>query len=162
MKEACKLAYLKKKKVARGKSGSLCEKKRRADIPKFSYFVSAVARECNNMEVPLCPVIPDFRKRIAFWKVSRLLRQFVLLERTACRWKWVWSTGEVILTREDWSTWRKIFPSAILSTGNLTRTGWGLSPGLWDKKLATDGLILGTARLKAKVTAHYKDSVRTF
>jgi len=60
-------------------------KKRHADIPKFSYFVTVFARECNNVKVPLYPVLPDFQKRIAFLKVSRLLRPFVLLEQTSCR-----------------------------------------------------------------------------
>jgi len=71
--------------ASHGKSGSLCKKKRRADIPNFSYSVTVVVRECNNVKVPLCPLLLNFRKMVAFWKVSRRLRPFVLLEQAACR-----------------------------------------------------------------------------
>jgi hypothetical protein len=36
--------------------------------------------------------------------------------------EWVWSIGGIILTGENWSTWRKTCPSATLFTTNLTRT----------------------------------------
>jgi hypothetical protein len=44
-------------------------------------------------------LLTDFRKSIGFWKVPRL-RPIVLLVRAACRWRWVWSVGRVILTGE--------------------------------------------------------------
>ena len=49
---------------------------------EVSYFITDIGRECNNMEVPLCPMLPDFRKSIALWKVPRP-RPFILLENSS-------------------------------------------------------------------------------
>jgi len=54
----------------------------------------------------------------------------------------VWSTGGWILTRVNWSTWRKTCPSAILSTTNLLRTSLGLNSGLHSEWLVTAEALL--------------------
>ena len=52
------------------------------------------------VEVLFCPMLPDFRKIIAFWKVIRS-RPSDLLVRITCGWRRVWSIGRVILTGEE-------------------------------------------------------------
>jgi hypothetical protein len=59
--------------------------------------------EKKKVKVLFYPVLPDFLKSIAFWKVSRL-RPFIFLVRPACRWRWVWSTNVMTETRENRST----------------------------------------------------------
>jgi hypothetical protein len=65
-----------------------------------------------------CLMLPDFRKHIVFGKLSRL-RPFVLV-RATCRWKWVRSTGGIVLTGESRSARIKAYSSATLSTTNFT------------------------------------------
>jgi hypothetical protein len=74
------------------------------------------------------PMLSDLRNSIAFYKVPTL-RPFVLLVRATCRWRWVSSTGGMILTEKNRSTRRKTCPSVTLSNTNLTRTGLVLNPG---------------------------------
>jgi hypothetical protein len=54
--------------------------------------------------------------------------------------EWIWSSGGMILTGENWRTWRKTFPSATLSTTNPTWTVLGVNPGLQCEKPATYGM----------------------
>jgi hypothetical protein len=74
-------------------------------------------------------MLSDFRKSIAFGKVPRL-SPFTILLRAMCRWRWVWSTGGMILTGEIKSTQRKTCPSATLSTTYLTWKGLGSNPSV--------------------------------
>jgi hypothetical protein len=53
---------------------------------------------------------------------------FVLLVTTTCRWRWVQSTGKMILTWVNGSSGRKICLCATLSTTNLIRTDLGSRP----------------------------------
>ena len=48
----------------------------------------------------LCyPMLPKFRKSFSFWKVCRFCI-VVLLVRSTCWWKWVWSVGGMVLRGE--------------------------------------------------------------
>jgi hypothetical protein len=91
----------------------------------------------------LCPKLPDFRKSIAFWKVSRL-RPFVLSVK-ATRRRSVRGIGGITSTRETGSTQRKTFSNATLSTTNPTCSGLGSSPGLLRQTPATNRLSHGNA-----------------
>jgi hypothetical protein len=51
-------------------------------------------------------VIRDFRKIIAFWKVSRLC-PFVFRVRTTCRRRRMWNIRVILLTGENRSAWGK-------------------------------------------------------
>jgi hypothetical protein len=51
------------------------------------------------VEVFSYPMLPNYRKRIAFWKVPRL-RPFVFLVRAVCQLKWAWIVGGVVLVGE--------------------------------------------------------------
>jgi hypothetical protein len=51
----------------------------------------------------------------------------------------------MILTRENWRTWRKTYPSATLSTTNLTWTEPGANPGLRCERPATNSQSHDTA-----------------
>ena len=53
---------------------------------------------------------------------------FVLLVTATCRWRWVQSTGKMILTWVNGSSGRKICLCATLSTTNLIRTDLGSRP----------------------------------
>jgi len=53
---------------------------------------------------------PDLRNSTAFWNFPRL-PPFVILVRTKCRWKWVCSSGRMIVTWETRITWRRECPS---------------------------------------------------
>jgi hypothetical protein len=55
----------------------------------------------------------------------------------------VWGDGGGILTGKNRSTWRKTYPSAILSVTNLTRTDRGLNPDLRNGRPATVRLSQG-------------------
>jgi hypothetical protein len=48
-----------------------------------------------------------------YWKVPRL-GPFVLLVKTTCRWRWVWSIGGVILTGETETLGEKPDPVSIV------------------------------------------------
>jgi hypothetical protein len=41
--------------------------------------------------------------------------------------EWVWSTGRMILTGENWSSWRKTWPNSASSTRNSAWTDFGLN-----------------------------------
>jgi len=45
-----------------------------------------------------------------------------------------WTTGGMIVTGENWSIWRKTFPTATLSSTNPTNTGLGQNPGLCSQR----------------------------
>ena len=83
-------------------------------------------------------MLPDF------WKFTRF-PQFVLLVRTTCRWRWVWSIRGMILTGENASTQSKPCPSVTLSTTNLTRTGLLSNTGLRGERPTNNCLSDGTA-----------------
>ena len=74
----------------------------------------------------------NWHKSIAFWKVPRL-RPFVLLVRVTCGWRWVWSTVGMILTRENWSNWRKTCPIATLSIQSWHGEAWDRKSGFAEK-----------------------------
>jgi len=44
-------------------------------------------------------MLPECGKNIAFVKVPKL-RQFVLITKATCSWRWVWSVGGMVLTGE--------------------------------------------------------------
>jgi len=52
------------------------------------------------LKVLFHPTLPDFRKTVVFWKVSRV-RSFVVLLRATFsrRWRWVWRIGGMILVK---------------------------------------------------------------
>jgi hypothetical protein len=102
---------------------------------------------------------PRLKKADCLVKVPRLCL-FVLHIRRECRERWTMSTGRKKPTGENGSIWRKICPSATLSTKNDTWTGPGLNNGLCVKRLATNGLSHGTA-LKIKMDLLYIYSVYT-
>jgi hypothetical protein len=88
-------------------------------------------------------MLPEYRNSVAFRNIPRL-RQFVLV-RTTCRWRWVWSTGGMVLTAQtEWywqrkpngtdstnrSTGTETCHSGTLLTTNPTCTGLGSNTGL--------------------------------
>jgi hypothetical protein len=58
------------------------------------------------VKVLLYPLLPRFSEGNVFLNVTRL-RPFVLLVRVACRRRWVWSIGGMILTCDNRSTRKK-------------------------------------------------------
>ena len=66
---------------------------------------------------------------------------FFLLVRATCRWRWVWKTGWIMLTDENWNTRRKSYPSAF-STTNSTWTVLGSNTSLHVESLASNHLNL--------------------
>jgi hypothetical protein len=55
------------------------------------------------------------------------------------------SQSRMILTGENWRTWRKTCPSATLSTTNPTWIDTGMNPGLRTERTVTNHLSHGTA-----------------
>ena len=107
------------------------------------------------------PMLPGFRNSIAFWNVPRL-RRCVLLVRATCRWRWVWSTGGMILTGDERCTRRKTRPSTTLSTTNLTKTDLRPNRCLCGDRPATERPSYGRDCAKEIATCIiFKDSVRT-
>jgi hypothetical protein len=54
------------------------------------------------LKVLFYPMLPDFRKTIAFWKVSRLRPLVLLLRATfSRRWRWMWRIGGMIQARAE-------------------------------------------------------------
>jgi hypothetical protein len=82
------------------------------------------------------PVFPDFQKSIAFWKAPRLL-SFVLLVRSTCTWRWIWSVRAMILTGENRSSKRKSCSTVTLTTTKLTSIRLGSNCDLRCERLAT-------------------------
>ena len=66
---------------------------RKADVFNFANPLKT------NGKVLSYPMLPDFRKSIAVWKVPRL-RPFALLVRAARRWRWVTCIGGMLLQRK--------------------------------------------------------------
>ena len=58
--------------------------------------------------------------------------------------KWLWSTGGMILTGPNWSTWRKTCHSAAFSNMNSASCGPTLNPGLLCEMAETNCLGHGT------------------
>jgi hypothetical protein len=87
--------------------------------------LSALWKSASNfkdqVKVLFCPMPPECRKQIAFWKTPRI-RSIAVLERVTCRWKRVRSTCGMILTRKNENTRRKTCPSTRLCTTNPTWT----------------------------------------
>jgi hypothetical protein len=86
----------------------------------------------------LYPVLPDFRKNTALWKVP-----LVLLVAATCRRRWVWNTGGMILTGENRSIrggGGETCPSARSPTINHTQTDLGSNPGFGGDRPATNRL----------------------
>ena len=106
------------------------------------------------------PMVPDFRKGIAFWKVPRL-GAFVLPVRTTCIRRWVWITGGMILTGGNWSARRKTCPNATFSTSNLIPNDLGSNPHLRGDRPATNCLNSGTARIRKLTSIRPKSLART-
>jgi hypothetical protein len=94
------------------------------------------------VELPLSPMLIDFRNSIAFWKVPRL-RTFVLSVRATRLQRWVWSTDGMILIGENRSTRRKACPSATSSITYRTWTDLRSKPGLRSEMPATNQLSHG-------------------
>jgi hypothetical protein len=97
---------------------------------------------------------PDFQNSISLWKVPSL-NMFVVSVRATSRFRWEWSIGGMILTRQNRNTRRKTCPSATLSTTNLTRADLGTIPGLHDEIPATSPLI----HVKKVKQSHYRPGV---
>jgi hypothetical protein len=56
------------------------------------------------------PTTPEFRTSAAFWiPPPPGVHPFVVLVRAACRRRWAWSIGGMILTGENWSTARTLY-----------------------------------------------------
>jgi len=87
------------------------------------------------IEVLSFPTLHDFRENTAFWKIPRL-RLFILPVKATCTWRWVRSTGGMIVTGVNRSTRRKTCPNAMLSTTNLTWTDLTSNSGLRDERWA--------------------------
>ena len=98
---------------------------------------------------------------LSFQTQSTTLRPFVLLVRATCRWKRVWSTGGIKLTRETRNTGRNIRPSATPSTTNLTCIDLGSSPGLRGERTPINCVGRGTAYRLALTWIILHDSART-
>ena len=81
------------------------------------------------VKVLIYPVLPDFRKSIAFWKVSRL-HQFVLMIRATYRWRWVQNIGGMTLTGKTEVLGEKPVPAPLCST----QFSHGL---IWDRARAS-------------------------
>jgi hypothetical protein len=91
------------------------------------------------------PILTDFRKTVAFWKVSRL-RLFVLLVRATCtrRRSGVRRTGGIIQVKAG-VLGGKTCPIATLWTNNPTWTGLGCSQVLFTERVQTKRLSHDTA-----------------
>ena len=72
--------------------------------PMTNHLRHGMARQ--KLKVLFYPMLPDFWKRTAFWKVPRV-HSLVLLVREMYRWRWVWSNGETIFTWEKLKFWEK-------------------------------------------------------
>ena len=70
---------------------------------------------------------PPYLKQHYFSWVPRL-RPFARLVNTTCRWRWAWSIGGTIMTRENWDTWRKIISRVNWPPKILTSIYLGSSP----------------------------------
>jgi hypothetical protein len=57
--------------------------------------------------------------------------------------------------QENRRIWRRICPSAILSTTNLTRTALGVNPGLHGEKLVTNHLSMAQPYFLVKFFMFY-------
>ena len=87
----------------------------------FNFFLS--------VGVILCPMHPDFRKIIAFWK-GRKLRPFVLLPRATRRLGMIMEHWRDDTDRENRSTRTETFSSAALFTTKLTQADLGSNASL--------------------------------
>jgi hypothetical protein len=65
-------------------------------------------------ESTFCPLSPDFRKIIAFFKVPRL-GPFVLSVRATSIRRWVWSNGGMIKTGQNLSLGEKAVPLPVFT-----------------------------------------------
>jgi hypothetical protein len=102
--------------------------KRKRTWRYFGLCVSFVIRvsltlETGNRELTFLYISRDFRERVAFCAS--------VLVRAACKWKWVWSIGDVILNGENRSAWINTYHSATLSSTKFTSIdlGWNSEPG---------------------------------
>ena len=69
------------------------------------------------------PLIPNFRNSIAFWKFPRLW-PLVLLSKVVSTRRWVWSICGILLTGENCSTRRKVWPSPTFPIQIAHGLGW--------------------------------------
>jgi len=69
----------------------------------------------------LYQVFPDFRRALRFGRFPGFAHLSVLLVTAACKWRWVWSDGGMVLTGEMWSTGRK----TLYSVGGRWMNGYG-------------------------------------
>jgi hypothetical protein len=105
-------------------------------------------------------VLPDFPDSNALREVTTL-RPFVLLVSATCRWKKVWSTDGIILTRENRITGRNTCPSATLSTTNFTCIDLRSSPGLRGERPKINCISHCTAFRLALTCIIFQHSART-
>ena len=78
----------------------LCQKKigrpwlrgLRPTSPRFLRFLIKFSGQ-RKVKIASTPMLAYFRKNIALWEVP-MLRPFVLLVRTGCSWRWLYSIGE--------------------------------------------------------------------
>jgi hypothetical protein len=84
----------------------------------------------------LYPMLKGFRKNLAFCKVFRFL-PLVLLIRATCGWTWVWSIDGMILKDGNWRARGKTYPTATLSTTDLTWADLGSNSclGIWKQTI---------------------------
>ena len=94
-----------------------------------SYWCS-ISVQNMNVEVVFHQKFSDFQRKVT------TLCPFVPLVRAACRWKWVWSIGGMMLIAKIRSMWRQSCLSASLSTKDFTRIDLGSNPGLLGERPA--------------------------
>jgi hypothetical protein len=70
---------------------------------------------------------------------------------------WIRSISRMILTVQNWRTWRKIYPSVTLSTTNPTWTDKEAKLGLHTEKTGTNHICYGTAL--PKLAAHNENYI---
>jgi len=101
-------------------------------------------------KVPLCLIVPDFRKSTVFWKVLRL-RPLVLLVSMVLSWRSVWNIGGMILTGENRSTGREM----LYSVGGRCMNGYGeMVEWYWQGKTEVLGVKPVTVTLCPPQIAH--------
>ena len=79
-------------------------------------------------ENPLLANAAPISEKVLWCLQFRRLRPLVVLKRVIT-WRWILSTGGMILTGQDWKMCRKTLPSAPFST-NMHRSGIEPAPSL--------------------------------
>ena len=97
-----------------------------------------------------------FRLKVLFGTVIFAIRKdsegsqaspscFILLVSVVLGLRWVWSSGRMILKRENRNMWRKTYPTATLSATNLSHTSLGSNVGIHSDRPAAIHMSLVTS-----------------